>query len=58
MEKIAELQEQELSLHTGKEAKEYAEDGIGAYTNIGQMYSSHLTRGANEKVGSKENEIE
>lgn len=58
MEKIAELQEQELSLHTGKEAKEYAEDGIGAYTNIGQMYSSHLTRGSNEKVGSKENEIE
>ena len=58
MEKIAELQEQELSLHTGKEAEEYAEDGIGAYTNIGQMYSSHLTRGANEKVGSKENEIE
>ena len=58
MEKIAELQEQELSLHTGKEAKEYAEDGIGAYTNIGQMYSSHLTRGSNEKVGSKENERE
>ena len=58
MEKIAELQEQELSLHTGKEAEEYAEDGIGAYTNIGQMYSSHLTRGSNEKVGSRENERE
>ena len=58
MEKIAELQEQELYLHTGKEAKGYAEDGIGAYTNIGQMYSSHLTRGSNEKVGSRENERE
>ena len=56
MEKIAELQEQELSLHTGKEAKEYAEDGIGAYTNIGQMYSSHLTRDSKEEVRSEENE--
>ena len=56
MEKIAELQEQELSLHTGKEAEEYAEDGIGAYTNIGQMYSSHLTRDSKEEVRSEENE--
>ena len=56
MEKIAELQEQELSLHTGKEAEEYAEDGIGVYTNIGQMYSSHLTRDSKEEVRSEENE--
>jgi hypothetical protein len=42
MEKIAELQEQVLSLHTGMEAKQFAKDGIAAYTNLGQMYSNHL----------------
>ena len=45
-----------LSLHTGKETEEYAEDGIAAYTDIGQMYSSYLTRDSKEEVRSEENE--
>ena len=56
MEKISELQEMSLALHTGKEAKGYAEDGIAAYTDIGQMYSSYLTRDSKEEVRSEENE--
>ena len=44
MEKIAELQEQALSLHTGKEAEQFAQDGLDAYTGIGQMYSGYLGR--------------
>ena len=56
MEKISELQEMSLSLHTGKEAEEYAKDGIAAYTDIGQMYSSYLTRDSKEEVRSEENE--
>ncbi len=44
MEKISELQEESLSLHTSEESKQYAKEGIDAYTGIGQMYSSYLTR--------------
>ena len=44
MEKISELQDVSLSLHTGKEAEGYAGEGVSAYTDIGQMYSSYLTR--------------
>ena len=57
MEKISELQEMSLALHTGKETEEYAEDGIAAYTDIGQMYSSYLTRDSKE-VMNEENERE
>jgi hypothetical protein len=56
MEKISELQEMSLLLHTGKEAEEYAEDGLAKYTDIGQMYSSYLTRDSKEEIGSEENE--
>lgn len=51
MEKIAELQEQSLSLHTGMEAEQFAQDGLTAYTGIGQMYSSYLGRDTKEKRG-------
>ena len=44
MEKISELQDVSLSLHTGKEAEGYADEGVSAYTDIGQMYSTYLTR--------------
>ena len=44
MEKISELQEVSLALHTGKETEGYAKDGVSAYTDIGQMYSTYLTR--------------
>ena len=57
MEKISELQEMSLALHTGKETEEYAEDGIAAYTDIGQMYSSYLTRDSKE-VMNEEHERE
>ena len=56
MEKISELQKMSLVLHTGKETEEYAEDGIDAYTDIGQMYSIYLTRDSKEEVRSEENE--
>ena len=57
MEKISELQEMSLALHTGKETEEYAEDGIAAYTDIGQMYSSYLTR-VSKEVMNEEHERE
>ena len=56
MEKISELQEMSLALHTSRETEEYARDGIAAYTDIGQMYSSYLTRDSKEEVRSEENE--
>ena len=56
MEKISELQEMSLSLHTGKETRAYAVDGIEKYTDIGQMYSTYLTRESKEKSRSEENE--
>ena len=49
MEKISELQEMTLSLHTGKEAGEYAEEGAKAYTGIGQMYSSYLGKDSKDR---------
>ena len=55
MEKIAELQEQALSLHTGKEAEKFAQDGLDAYTDIGQMYSSYLGRDT-KKTRGEDNE--
>lgn len=58
MEKISELQEMSLALHTGKETEEYAKDGIATYTDIGQMYSSYLTRDSKEKVMNEEHERE
>ena len=51
MEKIAELQEQALSLHTGKEAEQFTQDGLEAYTDIGQMYSGYLGRDTKEMRG-------
>ena len=51
MERIAELQEQALSLHTGKEAEQFAQDGLAAYTEIGQMYSNYLDRDTKEMRG-------
>ena len=57
MEKISELQEMSLALHTGKETEEYAKDGIAAYTDIGQMYSSYLTR-VSKEVMNEEHERE
>lgn len=51
MEKIAELQEQALSLHTGKEAEKFAQEGLDAYTDIGQMYSGYLGRDTKEMRG-------
>ena len=44
-----------LLLHTGKETKEYASDGMERYTDIGQMYSSYLTRDSKETI-KEENE--
>ena len=55
MEKISELQEMEMSLHTGQEAEEYAEDGASAYTSIGKMYSTYLERDS-KKVRGEEDE--
>ena len=37
-EKISELQEMTLALHTSKETKSFAQDGASRYTDIGQMY--------------------
>ena len=51
MERIAELQEQALSLHTGMETGQYAQDGLDAYTGIGQMYSGYLGRDTKEVRG-------
>ncbi len=56
MEKISELQEMTLALHTSKETEECARDGIENYTNIGHMYSSYLARDSEEKSRSEENE--
>ena len=44
---IDELQtedEMKLSLYTAVEAKKFAQDGLDAYTGIGQMYSGYLGR--------------
>ena len=54
MEKIAELQEQTLSLHNGIEAKQYAQDGLDAYTDIGQMYKGYLSREIKEVRGEED----
>lgn len=51
MEKIAELQEQMLSLHNGMETEQYAQDGLDAYTDIGQMYKGYLSRDTKEVRG-------
>ena len=48
MEKISELQEMTLSLHTGREAEGYARYGAKAYTGIGQMYSGYLGKDSKE----------
>lgn len=53
MEKISELQEMSLSLHTGEETKKYAEDGIAVYTDIRKMYSSYLTRDSKEVINEE-----
>ena len=45
-----------LSLHNGKETREYVVDWIEKYTDIGQMYSTYLTRESKEKSRSEENE--
>ncbi len=60
MEKISELQDMSISLHTSQEAEKYAEDGAKVYADIGKMYSEHLTRNSKEinskKIRGKENE--
>lgn len=54
MERIEELQEQALSLHTGIEAEQYAQDGLEAYKGIGQMYSGYLGRDTKEVRGEED----
>ena len=54
-EKISELQEMTLALHTSKETKSFAQDGASRYTDIGQMYSTYLGRDSKE-IRSEENE--
>ena len=54
-EKISELQEMNMQLHRGEEAKEYADEGASSYTNIGQMYREYLERDTKE-MESKEDE--
>lgn len=54
MEKISELQEISLALHTGKETEGYAKDGVYAYPDIGQMYSLYLTRETEQIVEDNE----
>ena len=54
-EKISELQEMNMQLHRGEEAKEYADEGASAYTNIGQMYSTYLERDS-KNVQNEDNE--
>ena len=54
-EKISELQEMTLALHTSKETKSFAQDGASRYTDIGQMYSAYLGRDSKE-IRSEENE--
>ena len=56
MEKISELQEMTLALHTSKETEECARDGIENYTNIGQMYSTYLTKDSKEETKKEEYE--
>ena len=54
-EKISELQEMTLALHTSKETKSFAQDGASRYTDIGQMYNAYLGRDSKE-IRSEENE--
>ena len=54
-EKISELQEMTLALHTSKETKSFAQDGASRYTDIGQMYNAYLGRDS-RKVQNEENE--
>ena len=54
-EKISELQEMTLALHTSKETKSFAPDGASRYPDIGQMYSAYLGRDS-RKVQNKEKE--
>ena len=49
MERITELQEQALSLHSGMEAGQYAQEGLDAYAGIGQIYSGYLGRDTKEE---------
>ena len=55
MEKIAELQEASLSLHTRRESEQFVQDGVLAYRGIGEMYNSYLGRDTKE-VRSEDNE--
>ena len=54
-EKISELQEMTLALHTSKKIKSFAQDGASRYTDIGQMYNAYLGRDSKE-IRSEENE--
>ena len=54
MEKISELEDVSLGLHTGKEAEGYAEEGAKAYKEIGQMYSKYLTKDKEVEEGEYE----
>ena len=49
-EKISELQEMTLALHTSKETKSFAPDGASRYPDIGQMYSAYLGRDSKEII--------
>ncbi len=56
MEKISELQEMDLNLHSKEEVREYAEKGASAYKSIGQEFSRFLGRNSKEKVGGEEHD--
>ena len=47
MEKLAELQELALELHSGKECEEYVSEGISAYSEIGEMYKESMKNKSN-----------
>ena len=53
MEQISELelQEMQLSLNIVDESKQYAKEGLKAYTDIGKMYSSYLAKENIKKRG-------
>lgn len=50
-EQSEEIPEQALSLHTGIETGQYTQDGLEAYTGIGQMYSGYLGKDTKEVRG-------
>ena len=56
MEKISELQTEDEMKFKAIEAEEFAQDGLDAYTGIGQMYSSYVGKDSEENRGEENNE--